>query len=102
MKGLMTKRFVKIVIGAILVMSICVISSICCFAAVEGVDTSETIVTGITSIFESVASNFSFTNLIKFLGIAIGSASLLALGWFGLRKVIAMIQTALKKGRVRV
>lgn len=92
----------KIFAVTMVVLSLCCVLAITSFAAETAVDTSETIVTGITSIFQQVASNFSFTNLIKFIGIAIGSASVIALGWFGLRKVVKMIQSALMKGRVSV
>lgn len=59
-------------------------------------------VSGVTELFGDVTTVFTFANIISMLGIAIGAAAVLTLGWFGLRKVIRIIQTALKKGRVSV
>lgn len=95
-------KYGKLALTCLAIVTIVLTMAVGAFAAEASVDNVETISAGITIIFQNVASNFSFTNLVKFLSIAIGSASLLALGWFGLRKVISMIQTALKKGRVRV
>lgn len=68
------------------------------------VDTSSdvsSITTGVKSVFSTVSGTFSFTNIIAMIGIAIGAAALLVLGWFGLRKVISMIKGALR-GKLRV
>lgn len=65
-------------------------------------DDATTITTGITTLFNQVATNWSFTNLVTFLGIALGTCAVIALGYFGLRKVLSMIQSALKKGRIKV
>lgn len=67
------------------------------------VDTSDvsSITTGVKSVFSTVSGTFSFTNIIAMIGIAIGAAALLVLGWFGLRKVISMIKGALR-GKLRV
>lgn len=96
------KQLKKLLITACCVAVVMCTLCVTAFAVDPAPDDVSTITTGITTIFNSVASNFSFTNLITFLGIAIGSCSVIALGWFGLRKVVSMIQTALKKGKVRV
>lgn len=98
------RKYSKLIVVAAVVAIMFTVTAISCFAegTTAAVDDVTSITTGITTIFNSVASNFSFTNIVTFLGIAIGSASLIALGWFGLRKVVAMIQTALKKGKVRI
>ncbi len=99
------KKFYKYkkLIGIVCAIAIIGCTSIVSFAADPvAPDDVQSIQTGITTMYNSVASNFSFTNLVSFLGIAIGGCAILALGWFGLRKVISMIQTALKKGKVRV
>lgn len=85
-------------------MCIMALSCVMCFAAdgTYAAETAESITSGITDIFQGLATTFSFANIVKFIGVAIGAAGLLALGWFGLRKVVAMIQTALKKGKVSI
>ncbi len=87
----------------VIAMTVVVMAMSCvnCFAAETTVDTSA-VYDGIESVFGTVSDIFSFSNIIAGIGIAIGSSALLTLGWFGLRKVIRMIQTALKKGKVSV
>lgn len=71
------------------------------FAAEGGTSDVSSITTGVKSVFSTVSGTFSFTNIIAMIGIAIGAAALLVLGWFGLRKVISMIKGALR-GKLRV
>lgn len=71
------------------------------FAAEGDVSDVSSITTGVKSVFSTVSGTFSFTNIISMIGIAIGAAALLVLGWFGLRKVISMIKGALR-GKLRV
>lgn len=71
------------------------------FAAEGDVSDVSSITTGVKSVFSTVSGTFSFTNIIAMIGIAIGAAALLVLGWFGLRKVISMIKSALR-GKLRV
>lgn len=87
------KKIITIAMAVAIVMCTAVVS----FAA-EGdpsPDTVSTITTGIQTMYNTVASNFNFTNIVTFLSIPLAGCALLALGWFGVRKVIAMIQTAL-------
>jgi len=98
-----SKTFKKV--GTVCV-ALCIMAMSCvmCFAS-DGTytpETAETITSGITEIFQGLATTFSFANIVKFIGVAISAAGLLALGWFGLRKVVRMIQIALKKGKVSV
>lgn len=71
------------------------------FATEGDVSDVSSITTGVKSVFTTVSGTFSFTNIIAMIGIAIGAAALLVLGWFGLRKVISMIKGALR-GKLRV
>lgn len=71
------------------------------FAAEGDVSDVSSITTGVKSVFSTVSGTFSFTNIIAMIGIAIGAAALLVLGWFGLRKVLSMIKGALR-GKLRV
>lgn len=58
--------------------------------------------TDIMTVLQPVLDNFTFTNVATILAVVVGAASLLTLGWFGVRKVIRIIQTALKRGKVSV
>ncbi len=74
-------------------------TAISSFAA-EAEDTSS-VVAGVKTVFDSVSGTFSFGNIVAMIGIAIAAAALLVLGWFGLRKVISMIKSALR-GKLKV
>lgn len=94
-------KFAKIAMLCFLIVTIVATMAIGCFA-VDATDYSTDAVSGITTIFSNLSSTFTFGNIVKMLAVAIGSAGGLALAWFGLRKVVNMIQNALKKGRVSV
>lgn len=94
-------KFAKIAMSCLLIVTIVATMAIGCFAAETASDVSSA-VTGVTTLFGDVTSVFTFANIVSMIGIAIGAAAVLTLAWFGLRKVISMIQKALKKGRVSV
>lgn len=94
-------KFAKIAMSCLLIVTIVATMAIGCFAVETASDVSSA-VSGVTTLFGDVTSVFTFANIVSMLGIAIGAAAVLTLAWFGLRKVISMIQKALKKGRVSV
>lgn len=89
------KKVFGAVAGAVTVVTTAVTS----FAA-EG-DTSFS-VSDITTVLNPIKEQFTFTNIATILAIVVGAAAVLTLGWFGVRKVISIIQKALKKGKVSV
>ena len=98
-----SKTFKKVATVGV-AMCVMAMSCVMCFAT-DGTYTpedAESITQGITSIFQGLTTTFTFANIVKFIGVAISSAGALALGWFGARKVVRMIQTALKKGKVSI
>lgn len=99
MRNLMIKKFVKRAVSCMFVVLVIFTMCIGCFAAEEDVSAA---VSGVNTLFGDVSSIFTFTNIVSMIGIVIGSAAVLTLAWFGLRKVISIIQRALKKGRVSV
>ncbi len=90
----------------VIAMTIVVMAMSCvnCFAAEvsDTVSNADAITEGIESVFNEVSSIFSFENILAAIGVCIGSCAVLVLGWFGIRKIIRMIQTALKKGKISV
>ena len=64
--------------------------------------TAATFVTEIQSVLTPITEQFTFANVASILAIVVGSGAVLTLGWFGVRKVIKVIQTALKRGKVSV
>lgn len=71
------------------------------FAADPAPADASSVVSGVKTVFDSVSGTFSFANIVSMIGIAIAAAALLVLGWFGLRKVISMIKSALR-GKLKV
>lgn len=65
-------------------------------------ETANTFVTQIQSVLTPITEQFTFANIAAILAIVVGAAAVLTLGWFGVRKVIRVIQTALKRGKVSV
>lgn len=59
-------------------------------------------VSQIQSVLTPITEQFTFSNIASILAIVVGGAAVLTLGWFGVRKVIKTIQTALKRGKVSV
>ena len=55
----------------------------------------------ISTVLNPIKTQFTFANVASILALVVGAAAVLVLGWFGVRKVISIIQTAIKKGRLR-
>lgn len=53
-------------------------------------------------VLTPITEQFTISNIVSVLALVVGSAAILALGWFGIRKVVSIIQKALKKGKVSV
>lgn len=64
--------------------------------------TAATMVSEIQSVLTPITEEFTFANIAGILAIVVGGSAVLTLGWFGVRKVIKTIQTALKRGKVSV
>lgn len=100
-KRIKQSGFVRKVAAVSTALSAAVAGVVTSFAAEGDVSDVSSITTGVKSVFSTVSGTFSFANIIAMIGIAIGAAALLVLGWFGLRKVISMIKGALR-GKLRV
>lgn len=100
-KRIKQSGFVRKVAAVSTALSAAVSGVVTSFAAEGDVSDVSSITTGVKSVFSTVSGTFSFANIIAMIGIAIGAAALLVLGWFGLRKVISMIKGALR-GKLRV
>ena len=95
-------KYGKLALTCLAIVTIVSTMAVGAFAAEPTPEDVSSITSGITTIYTGLSSTFNFKNIVSFIGVAIGGAGLLALGWFGLRKVVAMIQTALKRGKVRI
>lgn len=90
------KKVLGAVAGALTVVTTAVTS----FAA-EGNSASFSI-SDISTVLDPIKSEWTFAKIATILALAVGACVGLVLGWFGLRKVIRMIQTALKRGKLAV
>lgn len=94
-------RIAKKVVGTVAVVSGVFATAISSFAADPTPADASSVVSGVQTVFNSVSGTFSFANIVSMIGIAIAASALLVFGWFGLRKVISMIKSALR-GKLRV
>lgn len=60
------------------------------------------ITTTIQPVIDSMLSIFSVANLMLILGAAVAGGMGFVLGWFGVRKISSVIQTAFKKGKFKI
>lgn len=91
----------KKIIGVAVGVSSTVAMAVNSFAAEAGA--SDTFnASDISTVLDPIKANFTFSNIASILAIVVGAAAVLTLGWFGVRKVISIIQRALKKGKVSV
>lgn len=92
-------KFKRKIFGVCSAISVAAMTAVTSFAA-EGDPTFS--VSDISTVLDPVKAQFTFANIASILAIVIGAAAVLTLGWFGVRKVIRVIQTALKRGKVSV
>lgn len=87
-------------VGAAVCVMVC--SAVTCFAA-DGttVDASEA-VTAATQVLDSVTAVLNITNVAAILSACMGSATLLFLAWWGVRKVVRVTVAAFAKGKLSI
>lgn len=54
----------------------------------------------VESVLSSLTTNFNVGTIAEYIGIGIGAAAGLFLFWWGARKVVRMLTSAFKKGRI--
>lgn len=91
----------KKVLGVVTAAFMVVTTAVTAFAA-EGASDPAFNVSDISTVLDPVKAQFTFANVASILALVVGAAAVLVLGWFGVRKVIAVIQSALKKSRLKV
>ncbi len=98
-----SKKSVKKVMSLALCMMLMLSLGVTAFAA-EGdtIDYSADAVSSVTNAFSTVTSTISISNVLAMIGIALAACVGLFFFWWGIRKVIAMVTAAFKKGRVSV
>lgn len=92
-------KFKRKILGVTAAVSVAACTAITSFAA-EGDPTFN--VSDVSTVLNPVKQLFTFSNIASILALVVGSAAVLVLGWFGVRKVISVIQTAIKSGRLRL
>lgn len=100
MKGLVKSCKVKRIFAALAVVLIIGAMAVPCFA-VESSPASEAL-SAMSEGFSTITGTLSIGNVIKVAAIALGVCVGFMFFWWGIRKVIRMVQTAFKKGKVSV
>ena len=98
-KKFMQSKSVKRIFAALCCISVMFTMALPCFAE-EGV--TENPVSQIQTAFGNVTSTIKISNVVSVIGIVMAAAVGFVLFWWGLRKVIKVIMSACKKGRVSV
>lgn len=55
-----------------------------------------------TEVFGMLTQQINFTTILSVIGVALGAALAIFLGWWAIRKVSGMVLNAFKKGKVSV
>lgn len=58
------------------------------------------VVTGVTTVTNAVTSAFNITTIASIIGVVLAGCVGLFLFWWGARKVVRMISSAFKKGKI--
>ena len=53
-------------------------------------------------VFNTMHGTFNFTNILSIIGVALGAALAIFIGWWAIRKVSKMVMNAFSKGKVSV
>ena len=96
-KKLFSKGTMKKLLAVAGVLTIMACMGIACSA--EEVSSTD-IVTGIQTVTDSVTSQFSITTIASIIGVVLAGCVGLFLFWWGARKVVRMIMSAFKKGKI--
>lgn len=98
-KQFFSKATVKklLAVAGVLSMMACMGIGIACSA--EEATTTD-IVSGVQSVTDAVTSQFSISTIASIVGVVLAACVGLFLFWWGARKVVRMIMSAFKKGKI--
>lgn len=69
--------------------------------AAEGVTSTDTdFVAGATELFGKATAQINIANIVAIIGVGIGAALVLMLFWWGTRKLVKMLLSAFRKGKI--
>lgn len=83
------------------VVAICVLACMMCVGAfAEETVATNAVVAGVETVTEAVTGEFSITTIAEIIGVVLAGCVGLFLFWWGARKVVRMITSAFKKGKI--
>lgn len=77
-----------------------VIACMGCISAFAAEGDAATVVSGVQTVTDAVRSEFSISTIASIIGIVLAGCVGLFLFWWGSRKVVRMISSAFKKGKI--
>ena len=94
------KKLVAVGVGGMLA----AMTAVNCFAAEPGgvTSTDTGFVAGAQELFGKATAQINIANIVSIIGIGIVAALVLMLFWWGSRKLIRMLLSAFKKGKISV
>lgn len=99
-KEAMHSKHGKRILAVCSAVCIMALSAVTCFAA-DPVSATEA-VTAATTVLDSVTAVLNITNIAAILAACMGSATLLFLAWWGVRKVTRVTVSAFAKGKLSI
>lgn len=64
--------------------------------------TEPTPVSAATTVFQTLHESLNFTTILSVIGVALGAGVGIFLGWWAIRKVLRVVMSAFKKGKISV
>lgn len=97
-----SKKSVKKVMSLALCMMLMLSLGVTAFAEEATVDYSADAVSAVESAFDTITSTITIGNVLLMVSISLATCVGFFFFWWGIRKVIRMVTTALRKGRISV
>lgn len=95
------KKNVKRIFGVFMALMLAVGSSVCAFAS-SPVEETTVSYNSFSSLLETIQGQISVSSIIGVLAGILGACVGLVFMWWGLRKVVAMLMAAFRKGKMSV
>lgn len=91
----------KILLTMCMVLAMLVVSCVTCFAA-DGATGAQEAVAAAEQVLGSVTAVLNITNVAAILAACMGSATILFLAWWGVRKVVKVTVNAFARGKLSI
>lgn len=92
----------KKILAVVFALCIMAISCVTCFAADGETVTDISPDSAAKQVFGMMAEQLNFTTILAVLGVVIGAALAMVLGWWAIRKIAGALMKAFKSGKLKI